>query len=273
MANFKDVNKAIKAAFPDLDVQAVRGEGYVYFDGADGFDKVKSLWSNPVTTPTDIMIHLCKEEIQEAVKPAPLPELHMPEGFAYVPKSAPVRFNKSLQGDFIRLFEVLHQERLDFKRQFECDFAREHLLTSDVVTATLVSPDGLGRINGQFSVSIDDLLKDQRDILKGRVAPPRIVVTGGFDDMVRKMGISVVSVEDAMRGLDEARKGMRLGIVVMDGVSELENVMRKHISALDDCITPRAHSTGQMKPVLVHPGKGKGDRKARSRELRKQWRK
>lgn len=33
MANMRVVNQYIKANFPDMDIEAVRGDGYVYFDG------------------------------------------------------------------------------------------------------------------------------------------------------------------------------------------------------------------------------------------------
>lgn len=58
MANFKEVNKAI-AANTDLDIQARRGDGYVYFDGDDGWDKISSIYVHPVNTDTDVMIELC----------------------------------------------------------------------------------------------------------------------------------------------------------------------------------------------------------------------
>lgn len=42
MSNMAKVNKAIKKTFPDLDIEAVRGCGYVYFSGVDGFYRVAS---------------------------------------------------------------------------------------------------------------------------------------------------------------------------------------------------------------------------------------
>ena len=62
MAIFRTVNKAIKTQ-TSLDIVAVRGAGYVYFDGADGFDKIPSLYVHPVHTPTDEMIQLCLEHL------------------------------------------------------------------------------------------------------------------------------------------------------------------------------------------------------------------
>ncbi len=64
MANFKEVNKAI-AAKTGMDIEAVRGDGYVHFDGEDGFDKVPSVYANPVTTPTDEMTRFCLEAIAD----------------------------------------------------------------------------------------------------------------------------------------------------------------------------------------------------------------
>lgn len=68
MANFATVNKAIKNAFPNLDIQAVRGKGYVYFDGDDGFDKIKSVYTHPTSTTTDTMVRLCVNEINRAIE-------------------------------------------------------------------------------------------------------------------------------------------------------------------------------------------------------------
>ena len=64
MANFKKVNAEIKA-ITGMDIEAVRGDSYVYFDGEDGFDKVTSIYANPVTTPTDEMTRFCLEAIHE----------------------------------------------------------------------------------------------------------------------------------------------------------------------------------------------------------------
>jgi len=49
MANFSAVNKALKAAYPMLDIEAVRGNGYVYFDGEDGFNKIDSICVHPTS--------------------------------------------------------------------------------------------------------------------------------------------------------------------------------------------------------------------------------
>jgi hypothetical protein len=69
MANFREVNKAIRKAFPGLDVQAVRGHGYIYFSGADGFDKVDSVYVDPVQTSTANVIRFVLENIADSQAP------------------------------------------------------------------------------------------------------------------------------------------------------------------------------------------------------------
>ena len=64
MANMREVNRYLKANFPELDIEAVRGGGYVYFDGNDGFDKVPSIMVNPVSVSTDDLVQMCMEEIE-----------------------------------------------------------------------------------------------------------------------------------------------------------------------------------------------------------------
>ena len=66
MANMNTLNKWIKFRFPDLDIEAVRGDGYVYFIGEDGLDVVESIYSNPPTTDTRIMMVMCFENIERA---------------------------------------------------------------------------------------------------------------------------------------------------------------------------------------------------------------
>ena len=63
MANFAAVNKALKAAYPLLDIEAVRGDGYVYFGGDDGFDKINSIFVHPTSTSTEDMIRLVIEAV------------------------------------------------------------------------------------------------------------------------------------------------------------------------------------------------------------------
>jgi hypothetical protein len=66
MANFKEVNQAIKNKFPALDIEVVRGVGYFYFDGEDGYDKLDSVMSHPVSTSTDDVIMLATREIEDS---------------------------------------------------------------------------------------------------------------------------------------------------------------------------------------------------------------
>jgi hypothetical protein len=63
MANFAAVNRALKKAFPNLDIKAVRGNGYVYFAGNDGFDKVNSIYVNPTSITTAEMIQIVFEDV------------------------------------------------------------------------------------------------------------------------------------------------------------------------------------------------------------------
>ena len=70
MANFKKVNKAVKNNFPHLDIEVVRGNGYVYFDGVDGFDKVDAIYVNPTSTRDEDIIRFCIENIKDYWKDA-----------------------------------------------------------------------------------------------------------------------------------------------------------------------------------------------------------
>ena len=63
MANFKAVNQALKAAYPLLDIEAVRGEGYVFFDGDDGFDKIESIYCHPTSTSTEDLTRFVIEAV------------------------------------------------------------------------------------------------------------------------------------------------------------------------------------------------------------------
>ena len=64
MANMMAVNSAIRRQFPELDIEAVRGDGYVYFAGDDGHDVVESIYAHPPVTPTADMIRMCIENIE-----------------------------------------------------------------------------------------------------------------------------------------------------------------------------------------------------------------
>jgi hypothetical protein len=65
MANFRDVNRAIRARFPGLDIEAVRGAGYVYFAG-DNAESTASIYAHPVSTPTAYMIRMALDNINAA---------------------------------------------------------------------------------------------------------------------------------------------------------------------------------------------------------------
>lgn len=71
MANLHVVNTKIKAAFPGKDIEAVRGKGYVYFDGNDGFDKIPSLYVHAVTMDTETLTRLCIEQIKSEMENQP----------------------------------------------------------------------------------------------------------------------------------------------------------------------------------------------------------
>ena len=66
MASFSKINKEIEKMFPTLDVVAVRGEGYVYFDGDGGFDKVESIYCHPTSTNTETLLRLVVQNIKSA---------------------------------------------------------------------------------------------------------------------------------------------------------------------------------------------------------------
>ena len=57
MANFKQVNNAVKKEYPAMDIVVYRGQGYVYFDGLDG-ENIESIYSNPTSTSTKDMIRM-----------------------------------------------------------------------------------------------------------------------------------------------------------------------------------------------------------------------
>lgn len=67
MANFAAVNKALKAAYPALDIEVVRGQGYVYFGGNDGFDKIDSIFVHPTCTSTADLTRLVIEAAEDLI--------------------------------------------------------------------------------------------------------------------------------------------------------------------------------------------------------------
>lgn len=52
MITIKRLNKEIKARYPDLDIELVQGEGYFYFDGDDGLDKIESIYVFRLNQPS-----------------------------------------------------------------------------------------------------------------------------------------------------------------------------------------------------------------------------
>tara|TARA_R110000787_G_C13154576_1_gene418919 strand:+ start:286 stop:495 length:210 start_codon:yes stop_codon:yes gene_type:complete len=67
MAIFKQVNQQIQAHYRTLDIELVRGDGYAYFVGNDGFDQIGSVYANPTTTSTEDMTRLALEAIEDRV--------------------------------------------------------------------------------------------------------------------------------------------------------------------------------------------------------------
>jgi len=69
MANFHRVNQKVKKAFPNLNIEVVRGEGYVYFSGDFAYEHhLESIMTHPVSTPTPTLIKMCMEEIYEVLE-------------------------------------------------------------------------------------------------------------------------------------------------------------------------------------------------------------
>lgn len=62
MANMKSVNKIIKSKYPHLDIEAVRGDCYVYF--IFGVHAIESLYVHPVSTDTLTLAELSIEQIE-----------------------------------------------------------------------------------------------------------------------------------------------------------------------------------------------------------------
>lgn len=64
MANMREVNQYIKTNYPGYHIQVVRGDGYVYFDGDDGFDKIPSIMVHAPSLTTSDLTEIVLEEIQ-----------------------------------------------------------------------------------------------------------------------------------------------------------------------------------------------------------------
>ena len=67
MANFSKINILIKKQYPQLDIEVVRGVGYIYFSGNDGYN-IDSIMTHPVTTSTEDVLRMCLSEIDEYTK-------------------------------------------------------------------------------------------------------------------------------------------------------------------------------------------------------------
>lgn len=65
MANFKQVNAAVKAKFPNVDVTVVRGVGYVYFSTGESFVEPQSIVCHPVNTSTEDLTKWCIEQVED----------------------------------------------------------------------------------------------------------------------------------------------------------------------------------------------------------------
>lgn len=65
MANFAAVNRALKAAYPEMDIEVVRGRGYVYFGGNGGFDKIDSIFVHPVNLSTEDLTRIVIETVED----------------------------------------------------------------------------------------------------------------------------------------------------------------------------------------------------------------
>ncbi len=68
MANMKIINDIFAARYPTLDIEIVRGKGYIYFDGPDGFDKIESINVNLTTITTEKLIPIVDFEICSVYK-------------------------------------------------------------------------------------------------------------------------------------------------------------------------------------------------------------
>jgi hypothetical protein len=63
MANFNQVNKEIKKLHTGIEL--VRGDGYAYFSGDNGFDQIDSIWAHQTITSTEDMTRMALEAIAE----------------------------------------------------------------------------------------------------------------------------------------------------------------------------------------------------------------
>ena len=59
------INKALKAAYPDKDIEAVAGSGYIFFDGDDAFDKIPSIYCCPKSVSAAVRMTLVMDQVSE----------------------------------------------------------------------------------------------------------------------------------------------------------------------------------------------------------------
>lgn len=59
------INRSLKATFPTKDIEAVAGNGYIYFDGDDGFDKIPSLYIDPKSVSAALRMAMVISHVAE----------------------------------------------------------------------------------------------------------------------------------------------------------------------------------------------------------------
>jgi hypothetical protein len=62
------INKAIAAAYPGKDIEAVAGAGYIYFDGADGFDQIPSIMMHPRSVSAPDRQRIVMDHVARAIE-------------------------------------------------------------------------------------------------------------------------------------------------------------------------------------------------------------
>lgn len=59
------INRSLKATFPTKDIEAVAGDGYIYFNGDDGFDQIPSLYVDPKSVSAALGVALVITQVRE----------------------------------------------------------------------------------------------------------------------------------------------------------------------------------------------------------------
>ena len=62
----KSINKALKKMYPDKDIEVVSGDGYVYFDGDDGFDKIETIWIHPKSVGMKVLKEIVLNHVKSS---------------------------------------------------------------------------------------------------------------------------------------------------------------------------------------------------------------